>query len=304
MSSKVMSTSPVFDLDELASPRRRGRHRYSGGHSPSHARAKLQNLAAAFPLHSYSELRCALRQCDWHAGQARQMLRTHEEGQLGRASCPSTRGGAAASSIPAYIKVEGLRHIGAKANGMYFCTLLSPEAQRMCLPSIVYEKEGGGGVLLYDTGMWSIAPSVAAEDSFAYAEVATANPCGVPRSAWLASNGVTWTAAPTRFRVAAVNSESDSDDGSDSDDDGYVGVWNTGESAIGDLQRDIAELLCVTVPRQHVHDKLSAMMMTAQAAERERLDLEESVARLRPRVRARSPGGAHRRAVTRNLWPS
>ena len=64
----------------------------------------------------------------------------------------------ATGDLPARVCIQGLRHIGAKANGDYVCTVLSSEAGRLYLPSVIYEKEDGSGVsLFYDSGLWSIA---------------------------------------------------------------------------------------------------------------------------------------------------
>ena len=221
-----------------------------------------------------------LHEASGHAGAARKILRAEEARSYAdsyspyarHALVPSNRRTAwskgSLAALPPRICIEGLRHIGAKANGEYVCTVVSSEAQRLCLPSIIYEKQDGSGVsLFYDSGLWSIASSVGAEESLAYAEVTNTNPCSIPRSRWQTSDGATWVAAPARFSVLEID---------DYEFDDYHATPRN-SSALDDLTRDITELSLGLVPKRHVRAKLDDMLEAAREIEQDQLTLEDEL---------------------------
>ena len=142
----------------------------------------------------------------------------------------------------------------------------------MYLPSIIYEKEDGSGLsLYYDSGLWSIASSVGAAESLAYAEDSRTDPCTIPRSRWQVSDGATWVTAPARFEVFEIESDDEYEF-----DDGYTTYAATSNSraALSDLQQGIQDLALGLVPKRQVRAKLDDMLETAREVEEGQLALE------------------------------
>ena len=93
----------------------------------------------------------------------------HDEGDVMVSGAPSYTAPTYSSSrkssttMPAILRISGLRGIGAKANGNYTCVtaLDSKAARRSQGPSVVYEKNDGSGPqqLVYEKSTWAIISS-------------------------------------------------------------------------------------------------------------------------------------------------
>ena len=113
----------------------------------------------------------------------------------------------AASTMPASLRIAGLRGFGAKANGNYYCrqALDKKTAAHVDGPSIIYAKSDNSGAeqLVYERRTWAIVSSPTSKGSLAFAEVEQLmSPCNVPMREWKMSNGTEdWVQASPDFAV-------------------------------------------------------------------------------------------------------
>jgi hypothetical protein len=257
--SDVTDRSPVWDLSPKApvgSPRRRG----ATTRDEEQTARKMQNLHYQFPTRSWRELEEALTEAGGHAGKARKRLRMLSSvGVVQRSTSPLPRAyrSPGASILPEFLEVQGLRHIGEKANGVYSLELDTAEASRLYLPSTIYKKTDGSDVsLFYDAGLWSIASSTSSEDALAFAEHSVADPCDIPPEAWSVSNGAVWVEAPLQFAISAVSSPR-----------GRLPTSPAPLQRVDELYQDLGELEAGMVSRERLHSKISLMRQRLEDVE-------------------------------------
>jgi hypothetical protein len=220
----------------------------------------MQNLHYQFPTRSWRELEEALAEAGGHAGKARKLLRMLSPGGVARSASPVQLAyrGPGASRLPEFLEVQGLRHIGEKANGVYSLELDTEEASRIYLPSTIYKKTDGSGVsLFYDAGIWSIASSTSSEDALAFAESSIADPCDIPPEAWSTSNGAVWVDAPLQFGISAISSPR-----------GRRTASPAPLQRVDELYQDLGELEAGMVSRERLHSKISLMRQRLEDVEK------------------------------------